>query len=291
MRTPLGEARLLFEVGLEGAEVKAQREKLGLDSGYMSRLLRSLTAQGLIEVRAAAADKRVRRAALTRKGRAERAAYDRLSDRLAGSLIEPLHSSPNASGCSRRWAKSSGSCGPASVEVVFNFPASANARWCLDCYFRELAERFEIQFDPAEDRSAPEADLTPPSGCFVVARLMGEPVGCGALKRVDGTTGEIKRVWTAPTARGLGVARKVLRKLEAAAREAGLTILRLDTNRALKEAHALYRKEGFREVEPFNDNTYAHHWFEKRFGPAPDNGASRSAPPRAEGGYRAAMPV
>jgi len=287
---PLGEARLLFEVGLEGAEVKALREKLGLDSGYMSRLLRSLTAQGLIEVRAAAADKRVRRAALTRKGRAERAAYDRLSDRLAGSLIEPLDSAQRerllaAMGEVERLLRA------ASVEVVFDSPASADARWCLDCYFRELAERFESGFDPAEDRSAPEADLTPPSGCFVVARLMGEPVGCGALKRVDGTTGEIKRVWTAPTARGLGVARKVLRKLEAAAREAGLTILRLDTNRALKEAHALYRKEGFREVEPFNDNTYAHHWFEKRFGPAPDNGASRSAPPRAEGGYRAAMPV
>ena len=55
-----------------------------------------------------------------------------------------------------------------------------------------------------------------------------------------------------------------MRTLEAAARDMGLRTLRLDTNRALTEAHALYRKEGFREVARFNDNPYAHHWFEKR---------------------------
>ena len=71
-------------------------------------------------------------------------------------------------------------------------------------------------------------------------------------------------MWTAPSARGLGVARRMLRQLEGAAREAGLTTLRLDTNKALTEAHALYRKEGYREVGRFNDNPYAHHWFEKR---------------------------
>ena len=55
----------------------------------------------------------------------------------------------------------------------------------------------------------------------------------------------------------------MLRKLEAAARDMGLATLRLDTNKALTEAHALYRKEGYRDVERFNDNPYAHHWFEK----------------------------
>ena len=56
----------------------------------------------------------------------------------------------------------------------------------------------------------------------------------------------------------------MLRTLESAARDDGLTTLRLDTNKALTEAHALYRKEGYREIERFNDNPYAHHWFEKR---------------------------
>ena len=92
------------------------------------------------------------------------------------------------------------------------------------------------------------------------------PLERGAVGRVDcfeQTAGEIKRVWTAPSARGIGVARRVLHALEGAARAMGLKTLRLDTNRALTEAHALYRKEGFREVAPFNDNPYAHHWFEK----------------------------
>ena len=106
--------------------------------------------------------------------------------------------------------------------------------------------------------------MAPPSGLFVLARLDGDAIGCGGLKRLDKATGEIKRVWTAPPARGMGVARRVLRTLEAAARDMGLRTLRLDTNRALTEAHALYRKEGFREVARFNDNPYAHHWFEKR---------------------------
>jgi len=200
----------------------------------------------------------LRRAALTSKGRVEWAAYDRL----AASLLEPLDAKQRerlvaAMGEVERLLRAS------AVDIVFESPPSADARWCLDCYFRELAERFESGFDSAEDPSAPEEELTPPAGRFVVARLKSEPVGCGALKRVDETTGEIKRVWTAPSARGLVVARRVLQKLEAAAREASLTILRLDTNRALNEAHALYRKEGYREIERFNDNPYAHHWFEK----------------------------
>ena len=131
-------------------------------------------------------------------------------------------------------------------------------------YFHELAERFEGGYDAATDTSAADAEMTPPAGRFVVARLDGEPMGCGALRRIDEQTGEIKRVWVAKSARSLGVARRILRKLEAAAREMGLFILRLDTNKALTEAHALYRKVGYREVERFNDNPYAHHWFEKR---------------------------
>jgi GNAT superfamily N-acetyltransferase len=105
--------------------------------------------------------------------------------------------------------------------------------------------------------------MTPPRGYFVVAWLDGAPAGCGALKVGDGV-GEIKRMWTAPSARGLGIARKVLRTLEAKAREVRLKTLRLETNRTLAEAQALYRGEGYAEVAPFNAEPYAHHWFEKR---------------------------
>jgi DNA-binding MarR family transcriptional regulator/RimJ/RimL family protein N-acetyltransferase len=260
---PLAEARLIFEIRPEGADVRALRGKLGLDSGYLSRLLQSLKTQGLIVVNKGEEDGRRRRVSLTRKGTAERAAYDRLSDNLAASMLESLTVSEQnrllaAMGEVERLIKA------ASVNVAAEAPDSRDARLCLTAYFRELAARFEGGFDAGIEDSAPVADMAPPSGVFVIARLDGDAVGCGGLKRVDKATGEIKRVWTAPSARGLGVARRMLRTLEASAREKGLKTLRLDTNRALIEAHALYRSEGYQEIARFNDNPYAHHWFEKR---------------------------
>lgn len=152
----------------------------------------------------------------------------------------------------------------AGLEVKPEPPDTPDARWCLDQYYRELADRFETGFDPDQSNPARDEDMTPPAGCFVVAWLDGRAVGCCALKRKDETTAEIKRMWTAPSARRRGVAREVLRTLEAIARQAGFTTLHLETNRTLTEAQSLYRKEGYREVAPFNDETYAHHWFEKK---------------------------
>jgi GNAT superfamily N-acetyltransferase/DNA-binding MarR family transcriptional regulator len=260
---PLAEARLIFEIGADGVDLRTLRLRLGLDSGYLSRLIQSLRAQGLIAVVKEGGDGRRRRASLTRKGSAERTAYDRLSDRLAASMLEALDQAERgrltaAMGEVERLLRA------ASVEIAAEAPNSADARRCLDAYFSELAARFKGGFDVNRDDSARADDMAAPSGLFVVARLDGDPVGCGGLKGTDKTTGEIKRVWTAPSARGVGVARRVLRTLEAAAREMGFKTLRLDTNRALTEAHALYRKEGFREIARFNDNPYADHRFEKR---------------------------
>ena len=163
-----------------------------------------------------------------------------------------------------RPARSCEAPAPAAVDVRLEPPAAADARWRLGEYFRELAERFEAGFDPAAAHPLRDADMTPPAGFFFVARIDGQPVGCGALVRVDAATGEIKRMWTAPEARGLGVARRIIATIEATARGARMQTLRLDTNRALTEAQALYRKLGFTEIARFNANPYAHHWFAKR---------------------------
>src|SRR5271154_939837 len=87
---PLGEARLIFEIGVDGADASSLRSRLGLDSGYLSRLLRSLDAQGLVTVEKKPGDARRRRAALTREGREELSSYEKLSDELAASILEPL---------------------------------------------------------------------------------------------------------------------------------------------------------------------------------------------------------
>src|SRR5918911_2106648 len=68
---PMGEARTLWEIGPEGTEVRVLRARLGLDSGYTSRVLRSLERQGLVTVDTSPNDRRVRRVQLTPAGLAE----------------------------------------------------------------------------------------------------------------------------------------------------------------------------------------------------------------------------
>jgi GNAT superfamily N-acetyltransferase len=142
-------------------------------------------------------------------------------------------------------------------------PRNPGARWCLESYFTELARRFDAGFDPARSISADDEELTPPAGLLLIATLHGEPVGCGALKLHDDAPTEIKRMWVAPDARGLGLGRRLLADLEARAAAGGARVVRLETNRTLTEAISLYRASGYREVAPFNDEPYAHHWFEE----------------------------
>jgi len=261
---PLGEARLIFEIGAGGAEIGAIRGRLGLDSGYCSRLLRSLEAQRLIEIRAVAEDGRRRRATLTRAGLAERDAYDERSEALAQSLLACLGESRRA-----RLVAAMGEVERllrlAAVTIEIQPPGSADAQSAMRAYFVELAERFEEGFDPEAHDPDGDLDMAPPDGCFLIARLDGEIVGCGGLKRLDAETGEIKRVWIAPSTRGLGLARRLMSELEGQARGLGMTRLCLDTNRALTEAQRMYRELGYREIARYNANPYADHWFEKTF--------------------------
>jgi ribosomal protein S18 acetylase RimI-like enzyme len=97
----------------------------------------------------------------------------------------------------------------------------------------------------------------------LLATLYGEPVGCGALKFHPGEPAEIKRMWVSPAARGLGLGRRMLTELEKRAIAQGAAATRLETNKTLAEAISLYRSSGYLEVEAFNAEPYAHHWFEK----------------------------
>jgi DNA-binding MarR family transcriptional regulator/N-acetylglutamate synthase-like GNAT family acetyltransferase len=259
---PLGEARLIYEIGHDGAELRALRARLELDSGYVSRLLRSLERQGLVKGEAAAGDGRVRRVRLTAKGRREVAELDRRADAVARSVLAPLSAAQQARLIAamtevERLMRAS------AVRIAAEPADGADARWCVDQYFRELGRRFDAGFDPARSISADAHELTPPAGVFLIARLGGRPIGCGALKAKERRIGDVKRMWVAAEARGLGIGRRLLAALEAEARKRGLETLRLETNRSLVEAQALYRRAGYREVAPFNEEPYAHHWFEK----------------------------
>lgn len=259
---PLGESRLLFEIGRNGADLRDLRERLSLDSGYLSRMLRSLEAQGLVASQRAAADGRLRRAVLTRKGLREFDALDRHSQEFATSLLASLGAVQRERMVAamvevERLMRAS------AVTIEPADPASADARLCIEAYLHELEQRFESGFDPARSVSANPEELVPPAGLFLLAYLDGRPVGCGGLKVTGHKLGEIKRMWVAPDARGLGIAQRLLDALEQHAADMGLATLQLDTNRTLKEARALYVRNGYREIPRYNDNPYADHWFEK----------------------------
>jgi ribosomal protein S18 acetylase RimI-like enzyme len=157
------------------------------------------------------------------------------------------------------------------VHVAVTDPREPAARHCLQAYFTELGRRFDDGFDPDRSIPADDADLTLPAGLLLVATVAGSPAGCGALKfHPDDDIAEVKRMWVSPAVRGLGVGRRLLAELEAQAAGHGTRLLRLETNRNLTEAIALYRAAGYQEVPAFNDEAYAHHWFEKEVpGPAP----------------------
>jgi ribosomal protein S18 acetylase RimI-like enzyme/DNA-binding MarR family transcriptional regulator len=259
---PLGEDRVLWEIGADGCDVRTLRARLDLDSGYLSRLLRSLTSAGLVQVEPSAADARVRMARLTKKGLAERRVLDARSDELAASILEPLDERQRAR-LTVAMDEVTRLLTASMVRVEVVDPRLPVAQYCLNAYFEELGRRFETGFDPARSISADHAELTLPAGLLLVATLRSEPVGCGALKLHGSEPAEIKRMWVSPDARGLGLGRRLLAELERTAAAHGATAVRLETNHNLKEAIALYRSSGFEEVAAFNTEPYAHHWFEK----------------------------
>jgi DNA-binding MarR family transcriptional regulator len=259
---PLGEARLLWEIGAAGEDVRTLRTRLELDSGYVSRLLRSLEAAGLVAIEAGAPDRRVRTVRLTAAGEAERALLDRRSDELAASFLAPLGPSQRdrlvtAMRDVERLLTA------ALVRIEPADPAGGPAQHCLRAYAEELDRRLQTGFDPARSLLPDPEVMRPPGGVVLVATLRSEPVGCGALRFHDGEPTDLKRLWVAGSVRGLGVGRRLLAELEARAFEHH-PVVRLDTNRALTEAIAMYRSAGWTEVAPFNDEPYAHHWFCKR---------------------------
>ncbi len=252
---------MLNAIGHGRSDVAEIRDYLGLDSGLMSRLLRSLEDEGLIETTAHEDDARRRVATLTRAGRREFAAYEALSNTQAEGFLGAAFAArgaaggdgPDRLGADAR-ARRAGRDGSAA--------AKQHAIACGE-YYSELGRRFKQGFDVSLSRDPDAKDMRRPRGTFIVAMSDTLPIGCVGLKGTDHGYAEIKRLWVAPAARGLRLGRRLMDAAENAARDLGITLLRLDTNSALAEAGQLYRTTGWREIPRFNDDPYPDLFFEK----------------------------
>lgn len=262
---PLGAARVLNAIGQGRSDLGEIRAYLGLDSGLMSRLLRGLEAEGLVETAADAQDSRRRVVRLTPAGAAEFSEYERLSDAQAAGILA-THPAPEALLAAMDLIGSA--LGRDRITLETQDPRSPAALQCLRAYYAELAARLPHSFDVSLSCDPQAEAMMAPHGAFLVAMSDGLPLGCVGLKGTDAGYAEIKRLWVAPAARGLGLARRLMAAAEAAAQGLGIALLRLDTNSALPEAVALYHATGWTEIARFNDDPYPDVFFEKRLAQA-----------------------
>ena len=192
---------------------------------------------------------------LTAAGKRERRALDRGSDGIAEAILAPL-SDRQRQRLVAAMADVERLLRAGMVEIEAVPPGHPDAMRCVQAYFDDLAVLFEDGFD-GDIVLQPEVELV------LLARLEGEPIGCVARYDPEPGICEIKRMWVHESTRGLGLGRRLLVETEALARQRGASSIRLDTNRSLTAAIALYLSAGFEEVAPFNTEPHAHHWFRK----------------------------
>jgi DNA-binding MarR family transcriptional regulator/ribosomal protein S18 acetylase RimI-like enzyme len=279
-RRPLREARLLFEIG-DGADLRELRSRLGLDSGYLSRLLQSLQKDGLVTVGAHAGDGRLRFARLTASGVREKADLDARSRESVESLLGALSPGEREELVAAQ-SRVRHLLRKATVTISEVPDDSPEALECLRSYAAELAVRFPEGYDASALIAPGSTEL------FLVAREGGRPVGCvawclapsaggsgsaaGSGSAVgSGSTagsgaasdfgsaarfGEVRHLWVASSARGLGLARRLLGRVEASMAVRGLGEARLGTHPALTEAIGLYLSSGYRPIPPYGTSPY-----------------------------------
>lgn len=257
---PLGSARVLNAIGLGYENVADLRTFLSLDTGLLSRLLRGLEAEALIETRPNPADRRGRIAKLTALGRREFDVYETLSNERAAAVLARHNNARHLLDAMDVVTIALSRDDIVFAETDYSSPLAAE---CLNAFATELSNRLNSGFDLENSGDPDLSQMKHPHGTFVVAKLGNMALGCVGIKGNGTDIAEVKRMWIAPAARGLGLARRLMTTAEDAARALGITTLRLDTNHVLHEAVSLYHKTGWTEIDRFNDDPYPDVFFEK----------------------------
>jgi DNA-binding MarR family transcriptional regulator/GNAT superfamily N-acetyltransferase len=259
---PLGAARVLQLVRTEGTDVAELRQRLDLDTGLLSRLLRSLESEGLIEVSPDPADRRRRIARLTPAGLAEWQVYDALGYAKAQTVLE--HAGHRRDALIEAMDLIATVMLKEDVTIRDADPLDPAAHACVQAYYRLLLET--VPGITPEMVALPLADpdrYRAPDGAFLVAWSDDLPIGCVSLRRLGPRLAEVKRLWVHPHARGQGLGLRLMRAIEGRARDLGYAHANLDSNTALVPAITLYRTDGWTEIAPYT-SAPANIWMTKR---------------------------
>jgi DNA-binding MarR family transcriptional regulator/GNAT superfamily N-acetyltransferase len=252
----LTEARILYEIGSNPKlTASSLRNTLGLDAGYISRLLTMLTKRKLVRQAASKEDGREKLLTLSTTGAKKLAQLNERSALQIEELLEPLSAADRETvinSLSKVRSILIEAQKPA-VRIVRLSEANDDASRLLEEYYEAVSV---IQRDAPEAIQQIIGDAS--SGIWV-AYLREEAVGCVMLRRLSSIpfAGECKRLYVRPEARGKGLADALLNAQEAFARSKGLQWIYLDSFDDLKAAVALYRKRGYLPCERYNDNPQA----------------------------------
>jgi DNA-binding MarR family transcriptional regulator/GNAT superfamily N-acetyltransferase len=260
---PYGTARILYEIGLGAHTVQDVRTRLGgLDSGYVSRMLRTLESKGYVAMDRDPSDGRRRLVALTEDGLKQWDDLERRSEERAHLLLDPL-TQRQRDRLNEALATADLLVRAAAITIEQVDPRDPMAQEAMGHYFAEIGDRFG--FTVGDEGFGDDPSLRAPHGAFFVAASDGAPVASGAVREFEGT-GEIKRMWVDPAWRGAGLGSRLLRHLEAEALRLGHRVVRLDTRDVLSEAIGMYERAGYERIDRYNDNPHATHFFRKELG-------------------------
>ncbi|HEY7179809.1 MAG TPA: helix-turn-helix domain-containing GNAT family N-acetyltransferase [Blastocatellia bacterium] len=261
----LTEARILYEIGANPKlTASSLRSALGLDAGYISRLLALLSRRKLVRQTASKEDGREKLLTLSHTGARKLAQLNEQSALQIQDLLEPISASDRETlieSLSKVRSILKEARKPA-VRIVRLSEANDDASRLLEEYYEAVSV---VQRDTPEVIRQVIGDDS--SGIWV-AYLREKAVGCVMLRRLPSIpfAGECKRLYVRPEARGNGLADALLDAQEAFARSKGLRWIYLDSYDDLKAAIALYRKRGYLPCERYNDNPQATVFLRKNIG-------------------------
>jgi DNA-binding MarR family transcriptional regulator/GNAT superfamily N-acetyltransferase len=246
----LSEARVLFELAqADAVEVVDLRRGLGLDAGYLSRVLTRFETDGLLARSRSAADGRRQVVALTDAGRAAARDIDQRSRTEVGTLLQPLDE-----GQRRRLLGAmdaiQDALGPAprSSLVVLRPPVAGDLGWIVRRHgeLYATAHGWDAGFEAYVARILGAFGAGGPREALWIAEVDGAPVGSIMCARDDDETARLRILLVEPEVRGIGLGRRLVDECLRFARQAGYRRIVLSTYDAMAEARRIYERVGFR---------------------------------------------